>query len=481
MKNKSEVRNSKYKTNPNFQNINFQIVDTTLIIRILNLFRDSKFGFRYLNILLFVFCCLLFFSACRERVVPPDDKPPYVPPIVLTAEDIGVTDAFIRLKFLDTSNVQAKTFKLTRDGKPLITNTLFTNDTLLLDEGLLPKRTYIYKAYRFFNNTPVDSSAPLTITSMDSTSHNFNFEVFYLGDGNSSVLRDVFILNDTLAYAVGEIYKKDSTGQFDTDAYNAAVWNGKVWELKRIQFYTFCGPGSLTGPYPANAVFAFDDGEIWIASQSQIAKWKNGVQISITCLPVSVNKIWGSSKNNVYTAGPLGQIGFYNGSSWRRLESGTNQTINDVWGVQNSSGKSLILCAASNQFELGDRRILRINPQGTVDSINWRSDRRAASIWFANESRLFVCGGGVFIRRYDGTWSEQTTIPLYYTYRIRGVANNDVFVAGGFGLVTHFNGVSWFVWENLGAFIWYSANYSGGMFVAVGQTSNRAVVIIMRR
>ncbi|MDP2207269.1 MAG: hypothetical protein Q8K98_00665 [Bacteroidota bacterium] len=73
-----------------------------------------------IQILIFVFCCLLFVGSCRERVVPPD-IPHYVPPIVLTAEDVGVTDAFIRLKFLDTSNVQAKIFLLTRDGKPLIT------------------------------------------------------------------------------------------------------------------------------------------------------------------------------------------------------------------------------------------------------------------------------------------------------------------------------------------------------------------------
>ncbi|MGH2567306.1 MAG: hypothetical protein ACRDGA_03130 [Bacteroidota bacterium] len=36
----------------------------------------------------------------------------------------------------------------------------------------------------------------------DTTSHNFAWQTFVLGDGNS-ILYDVAIVNDTLAYAVG--------------------------------------------------------------------------------------------------------------------------------------------------------------------------------------------------------------------------------------------------------------------------------------
>ncbi|MBI3006249.1 MAG: hypothetical protein HYY49_12660, partial [Ignavibacteriales bacterium] len=42
--------------------------------------------------------------------------------------------------------------------------------------------------------------------SPDTTSHNFTWTIDTVGDGNSSVLYDVAIINDTLAYAVGEIY-----------------------------------------------------------------------------------------------------------------------------------------------------------------------------------------------------------------------------------------------------------------------------------
>jgi hypothetical protein len=164
------------------------------------------------------------------------------------------------------------------------------------------------------------------------------------------------------------------------------------------------------------------------------------------------------------------------------VESGTQAEVKDVWGATDPvTGSRTILCAVSNQFEPGDRRILRITSQGTVDSLQWRSDRRASSIWFESERQVFVTGGGVFIGRTDGNWVEQTTIPLYYTYRVRGAARNDVHVCGGFGLVAHWNGVSWRVWENTGAFIWYSGSASTTRFVAVGQTGGQAIIMQVRR
>jgi hypothetical protein len=54
----------------------------------------------------------------------------------------------------------------------------------------------------------------------DTTSHNFSWEITQLGDGGGSSLYDVAIINDKLAYAVGEIRLKDSTGQWDPAIYN---------------------------------------------------------------------------------------------------------------------------------------------------------------------------------------------------------------------------------------------------------------------
>jgi len=79
----------------------------------------------------------------------------------------------------------------------------------------------------------------------------------------------------------------------------------------------------------------------------------------------------------VYAVGNGGGIARYDGTSWRRLESGTTAEIRDIWGaVDPVTDTRTILSAVSNQFEPGDRKILRINPQETVDSLTWRADRR---------------------------------------------------------------------------------------------------------
>jgi len=99
-----------------------------------------------------------------------------------------------------------------------------TNDSVFIDENLLPRRTYKYRAFRLNGTAPTDSSTPVQVTTMDTTSHNFTWQIDTLG-ATASTLYDVVIINDTLAYAVGEMYLRDSTGQINPQAYNMAKWN----------------------------------------------------------------------------------------------------------------------------------------------------------------------------------------------------------------------------------------------------------------
>ncbi len=395
----------------------------------------------------------LILISCRERVVPPPDKPPYIPPIVLTAEDVGVTDAFIRLKFLDTSNVQAKTFILMRDGKALMTNTIIANDTLLFDEGLLPKRTYKYKSYRLTNNTIVDSSAELPITTMDSTSHNFNFEVFYLGDGASSVLYDVAIINDTCVWAVGEIYKKDSLGNWDNEPYGAARWDGKKWHLMKVSYRDF---GNTTiWPGKLKAVYGFSPDNIYVASSANLLKW-NGTSWQEKAFFMNdiswngrVNKIWGTSENNLYLVGDNGAIYFYNGTSWRRLESGTDVTLTDVWGSPDGSvvwacgwnwqgGSVLLARRDENWIKLWDR---------TAPNFPYSYYGKISTLWTSGKKEYIVISSGRINRHsilnQNNVFEESFTLGNF-AYCIRGNSKNNITIVGANSMIWHFNGYSWY-------------------------------------
>lgn len=66
--------------------------------------------------------------------------------------------------------------------------------------------------------------------TIDTTSHNFNFQTWRFGEHSSSTLYDVAIIDENNIWAVGEIYLNDSTGQPDPMPYNAIQWNGIQWQ-----------------------------------------------------------------------------------------------------------------------------------------------------------------------------------------------------------------------------------------------------------
>jgi hypothetical protein len=321
----------------------------------------------------------------------------------------------------------------------------------------------------------------------DTTSHNFTWQTFTLGDGNSSVLYDVVVINDTLVYAVGEIYKSDSSGNWDSIPYGLAVWNGRQWVLKKL-FAQYPNRQSPSFIRP-RGIFAFSEKSIWFADADVF--WWDGLsellivhQVVNTVLSPgqNIDRLWGSSSQNLYGGGAQGGLAYFDGQHWQKLSSGTRVTINDVWGVHNSlTGERLVLCAASNKFDPGERKILRIGQQNSVDTIAWSPQRRIHSIWFDRSSALYTAGGGVFVRKENQDWSEITEIPLIFTNRIRGVGENDVFVVGDFGLVAHFNGASWHVYADAPRALYHSLNYKRDLVIAVGERNAQAVILMGKR
>jgi hypothetical protein len=427
---------------------------------------------------LILLSCLLC-CGCKDEGTPP---PPYVPTIQLSMEDASSTEAWLKIRLTDSA--EPRTVVVRRDSQSVLTAQMTTNDSVLIDENLLPRRTYTYRAFRLNGTTPTDSSTPVQVTTMDTTSHNLTWQIDTLG-ATASTLYDVVIINDTLAYAVGEIYLRDSTGQLDPIPYNMAKWNGVSWQIMRIQFYTICGQMSRT-PYAAKSILAFDPNDVWIAMDgSQMARWNGTTQTATICNPdpFVINKIWGESPNSIWAVGLGGRIGHYVNGAWQRVESGTTVTLNDVWGGSNRwVGDNVVLVAASYKFEPGEMRIVRINASGLVDSLPWpMQDRRIHSVWFDGRSRVFTSGGGVFLYAGGSVWHEQP-VPLIFTDRLRGTSANDIWVVGDFGIVAHFNGYTWrdFPEVRLSG-IYESVDVKDGLMIAVGWTGNRAVVLRVRQ
>ena len=99
----------------------------------------------------------------------------------LTAVDVSATEVWLRVK--TEEYLAGGTFILKRDGIPALTTRYSLLDTVIFMDSLLPKRTYSFTAYRFENGSLKDSSNQLSVTTLDTTSHNITWQIDTLGEG----------------------------------------------------------------------------------------------------------------------------------------------------------------------------------------------------------------------------------------------------------------------------------------------------------
>lgn len=423
---------------------------------------------KFVNVLSFSFLVFLFIVSCDTS------EPPQQSELLLKLEDVSCTEAWLQLT---SANIQLpNNISVLINGSVKKTLTLNSKDSLIYIDSLFPNQTYKLLATMQQGN---NVSNELSITTLDTTSHNFNWQTFTLGDigAGSSLIYDVAIIDANNIWAVGEIYMNDSLGYPDPSMYNLIKWDGVSWKPERVLFKNSQGQSFLA---PMKSIFAFNVNDIWIGLD-QMIYWNGSTYESIE-LPDAVfqswiNKIWGSSSNDLYAVGNNGNLAHYNGTSWTKIESGTTSTINDAWGVFDN-GTATIYCAASSFFEPQlDKKILKIT-NGKVDSVSWKVSRLIYSCWTINNTNIYVCGSGVYNNK-SGQWYQEN-LPAVSMNMIRGNALNDIFLIGDFGFAAHFNGASWQIYnESFGDIYRIAFNNNNVSFV--GQKNGFGYIVIGKR
>ncbi len=442
---------------------------------------------------------LVILIGCKKPTEPPDPPPP-PPPIVeepilkLELDDAHCTEAWILFTSTKLKTPNTLTLKqFNPNGDSLIrTINIITPDTMLYIDSLLPKKTYRYKVEATANNK-VYTTNELIVQTMDTTIHNFTFEMYtFGGEIGGSVLYDVAIINENNIWAVGDILIKSDTSETGYIQYNAVHWNGSHWQLKRIRYYGGCS--SVEYP-PLNAIWAFSENNIVITNGGSIG-WFNGETVNLDCrvyplLTGAINKIWGTSINNLYAVGNLGTIVHYNGMSWRKIESHTTLNINDIWGDYNPKTKEWeILAVASDYPSSLNKEILKIVNETVFKLPTSDQMEPLYTVWFMPNKQYYVAGSGIYQKRLltDLYWkNDPTDITGFATTCIRGNNINDVFGVGAFGDFVHFNGVRWKQYQEP---YLYNGAYTkvavkGDLVVAVGgnqvSLASEAVILIGRR
>jgi hypothetical protein len=420
------------------------------------------------KIVVLVLCFLILVLSCNTTEPPPPERT-----ITLTLDDVSLTEVWLKLTI---SNLQLPaTLSLKQNDQTRKTISLVSSDTLLYIDSLLLNTTYSFQA---FSIQPQVSSNKLQVTTMDTTSHNFTWQTWTFGEHSSSVLYDVAIIDENNIWVVGEIFMNDSLGQPDPTFYNVAHWNGQEWELMKILY--------AGGIWVIRTIFAFNENDVWF-SAFIIYNGQNFVELPIPNVLIGwrINKFWGSSSNDLYIVGNKGNIVHYNGTSWQKIESGTEVDIHDIWGsVDNGTGEQTILAIASFQNYGIGMDLIKIDglSASKLDTSGLRIAQ--SSVWFKGNKNIYVVGDGVFYKKYlnDPRWQQDETHPLLFKRRIRGNDWNDIFIVGDFGVVSHYNGKTWHHYRgnelpNLNG-SYYSVSFSGNIVTAVGDLDNGQAIIL---
>lgn len=415
-------------------------------------------------------CCFLLLSlvgigmSCNENATQSGN-----PNLSLKLGEVGVTEAWIHFESLSATYGGDVVIK--RDGNIVLTLNRATLDTMWWDNSLLPHHTYTYKAYKKIDLNLVDESNILAVTTMDTTSHNFTWQIDTLGDGNGSVLRDISIINETCMIAVGEIHVKDSLGGWDPTTFNVARWNGSSWAY------------SVGASVPFNAVFAFSDSDIWAATSAPYhydgTAWRG---YDVTGLfDGYVTKIWGTSSDNVYMVGTNGAIMHFDGTAWARMSSGLDVDLLDVWG---SPDGDVIWACGYYRSKIGTY-LLRFSGAGWEVVYNGGSSEfriladtisgALTGVFAVNSRRVFIGGtAGIYIAP-TSTHGEGERISFTDSYfpgfpnALRGRGLNDIFIVGDYDFIAHFNGRSWMYFDQF--------RVNDGRLTSVGQIEGLVVAV----
>ena len=406
-------------------------------------------------------------SGCNQN--PPCIICPSLKRSDLRIDSIVVESTEIDLKISTKDSTVLGNISLSRNDSIIFSGRVSRKDSLINNTSLLPSHQYVFTAHRMVdqNNFKTDDVQTLAIRTMDTSSHNYFWQIDTVGVGYTSLAWDVAIINDNLAYVVGTFYLYDSSGHVQDVPKGVAEWDGNNWQFQHLYAINLSGGQSTLEP---RTLFAFSAGDIWLAEGS-VFHWDGGSEevtpywIAATpgnpspvLLPgQTIEKIWGTSSSDLYLVGRQGAIVHFNGRSWQRMESGTTTDLTDVWG--SPDGKVIWACGYSDCCP--GTILLRYRPSldpgwqkvvdgGSLETVV-RSDSLSGtfvSLFTQSDERLYVGSSAGMYKTLSSSVGKATRISYTSGFfdglpsRMRGPMTNDLAIVGAYGFIAHYNGIS---------------------------------------
>ena len=418
---------------------------------------------------------LLLAISCKECPTEPDYD------IYLSVEEVLCNQVTFIVTLPDSGKIDR--FALDRNDSTVATYTCSDDDTLIIDHNLTPDTDYRYCARFLKDGKTKAESEQITVHTISPTSHDFIWEVDTLGE-YGSFLKDTWIVNDTCIWVVGNI-------ETDSGTFNAARWNGTDWHCFRIV---------TSGPL--YCIFYLNEDDVWVTSFSYPKHWdgNNWTQYHLHNLGVDASAgygIWGVSSSNMHFVGNKGSIVHYDGSTFTKMESGSDAPIVDIWGIDENH-----IWATAETNSVDDD-----HPDGYesvtffFDGNRWNRKYVASPENSSEYSSTEIAGymnsvwaydNTLYISSRSGLWKESIRGGKGYLdhggkdkpldgrpFLIRGTANNDVYAFTHWAEFLHFNGESWHQDLSLNRFYVDGATVKDNMVVMVGDLSFTCAIVVM--
>ncbi len=286
----------------------------------------------------------------------------------------------------------------------------------------------------------------------DTTSHDWSFTMYEVG-GMNTTLRDVAVLSTDYALAVGKVES------FVFPKINAYLWDGYSLKPVSLPMYPHDtitidpqkNPVTSGGWLSLNAIWAFRRDNLWYSTDyGAVAHlttrgqdtcvhqetWMSRVDFN----PPPGNCIWARDTSELYFGGDEGKLLRFAKGQWSQIPVETGgESVDQLFGYSDGS-----------LFVRSAHTLLRL--VGGISSIIWNRSMPSLSdsvyfgapdFYWATEASDSAWIGSLYVARIRRDGSGKATVMLVSQYRaIHGNHDNDVFIVGYDGLITHYNGAS---------------------------------------
>ncbi len=347
---------------------------------------------------------------------------------------------------------------------------------------LSPSTTYRTRIERLTTDTFNINVDEKSFRTFDTTSQDYAWTVQTVGIGFGGRLRDVCLINDSCIWAVGRI----DSGLYDSlgvpIVYNAMRYDGHQWHYIQIKYDQ--------SVFEHFSVLGFSENDVWLATGGRTAHW-DGNRFTTALIggerQGAIVKLWGTSSSNIYAIGDLGTIAHFDGTTWRRMESGTTTNLIDIYGTPD--GESVWVAGYTNAPALSVILSLQNGLWKTLWSKGQHSSlpyRNVYSLWTAGGSEFAVMAdvSAYFHSRLAPMRTRfQTDLHVGVGWCVRGSGRNNLAVASTFGNMWHYNGIRWMHYTALAnPSDWYRGIAVGqNIIVAVGERGGSALIAIGRK